>query len=213
MRLAWPPPFDAGPLLGPPAGDLGVVALGGAAGGPLRAPVMPAQQPPHVPGVVADAGEPPDHLGDPRQGPQVGVEPVGFRPLQQGAFHPPPVRLREPRGAAPAARTGQPGAAALAPAGVPAAGRLAGDPKPAGDLGLGQALGEQAGGLQAALPSGCGAQGRDAGGVDGVGLAMTIASLHAKPAKSPHSTSLCSSQETGKETKAMTPTADRVVHE
>jgi hypothetical protein len=138
---------------------------------------------------------------------------VGFRPLQQGAFHPPPVRLREPRGAAPAARTGQPGAAALAPAGVPAAGRLAGDPKPAGDLGLGQALGEQAGGLQAALPSGCGAQGRDAGGVDGVGLAMTIASLHAKPAKSPHSTSLCSSQETGKETKAMTPTADRVVHE
>ena len=86
-------PLDPGPLLGPPAGDLRLVALGGAAGGPLRAPVVATQQPPHMPGVVADPGQPPDHLGDPWQRPQVGVEPVGFRPLKQGAFHPLPVAV------------------------------------------------------------------------------------------------------------------------
>src|SRR5215216_257281 len=68
-RLAWPPPFDPRPLLGPPASDLLLVAFAGAAGGPLRAPVVAAQQPPHMPGVVADPGEPPDDLGDARQGP------------------------------------------------------------------------------------------------------------------------------------------------
>ena len=39
---------------------------------------------------------------------------------------------------------------------MPAAGGLPRDPKAAGDLGLGQALGEQAGGLQAPLPGGLG---------------------------------------------------------
>jgi hypothetical protein len=182
MRRAWPPPFDAGPLLGPPAGDLGLVALGGAAGGPLRAPVVAAQQPPHVPGVVADAGEPPDHLGDARQGPQLGVEPVGLRPLQQGAFHPPPVPVGQAGGAAPAAWAGQAGAAALAPAGVPAAGGLARDPKAAGDLGLGVALGEQVGACRRRCRAAWGLRVADGGGLDGEGFAMTIASQHAKPA-------------------------------
>ena len=118
MRLAWPPPFDAGPLLGPPAGDLGVVALGGAAGGPLRAPVMPAQQPPYVPGVVADAGEPPDHLGDPRQGPQVGVEPWASAPAAgrvPPAASPPPRAARGgPSGPDRPARRGRLGASGRA---------------------------------------------------------------------------------------------------
>ena len=39
-----------------------------------------------MPGVVADPGEPPDHLGDPWQGPQVGVEPVAFLAGQQLAL-------------------------------------------------------------------------------------------------------------------------------
>jgi hypothetical protein len=159
MRCAWLPPFDAGPVLGAPAGDGVLVAFGGAAGGTLRAPVVAAQQPPHVPGVVADPTRPPDHLGDAGQGPQVGVEPVGLRPLQQGAFHPLPVAVRQSGGAPPAARAGQPLAAALAPAGVPAAGGLPRDPKAAGDLGSGVSLLEQAGGLQAALSGGLGIQG------------------------------------------------------
>jgi hypothetical protein len=156
-------PLDPGPLLADPAGNLGVVALAGAAGGPLQAPAVAAQQPPHVPGVVADPGQPPDHLGNPRQGPQVGVEPLRHRAGQQRPLHPPPVALRQPRGAAPAARAGQPRPAALAPAGMPAAGGLPRDPKAAGDLGLRQALGEQAVGLQAALPGGRGAQGTGRG--------------------------------------------------
>jgi hypothetical protein len=41
---------------------------------------------------------------------------------------------------------------------MPAAGGLAGDPTPADDLGLGQALGEQASGLQTSLPGSLGAQ-------------------------------------------------------
>jgi hypothetical protein len=65
---------------------------------------------------------------------------------------------------------------------MPAAGGLPRDPQPARDLGLGQTLLEQAGGLPAALPGGRGLKARDAGGVDGVRLAMTIPSQHAKPA-------------------------------
>jgi hypothetical protein len=116
---------------------------------------------------------------------------VGLRPLEQGTLDPLPVTIRQPGGAAPAARAGQGCAATLAPAGMPAAGGLAGDPKLAGDLGLGQALGEQAGGLQAGRRAALGLKERDVGGVDGVRFAMTIAS-HAKPANVTHSTSLCS---------------------
>src|SRR6266508_2547016 len=54
------------------------------------------------PRVVADPPQPPDHLGDPRQRPQVGVEPVSLGAGQQGAFHPPPVPVGQARGAAPA---------------------------------------------------------------------------------------------------------------
>jgi Phosphoesterase family len=67
--------FDPGPLLGPPAGDLRVVALGGAAGGPLRAPAMAAQQPPHMPAVVADPGQPPDPANDVLDGTTCGKKP------------------------------------------------------------------------------------------------------------------------------------------
>lgn len=135
-----------------------------------------------MPGVVADPGEPPDHLGDPWQGPQVGVNPLRYRAGQQGVLHPLPVAVRQPRGSAPAARAGQPGPAALAPAGMPAAGGLPGDPQPPGDLGLGQVLLEQAGSLQATLPSGLGLRALEVGSLDAVLFAMTIASQHTKPA-------------------------------
>ena len=135
-----------------------------------------------MPWVIADPGEPPDHLGDPWQGPQVGVEPVGLGAGQQRPLDPPPVTLRQPRGVTPAARAGQPSATARKPAGMPAAGGLPGDSQAAGDLGLGVALLEQAGGLQAALPGGGGPRALAAGSLVAVRLAMTIASQHAKPA-------------------------------
>src|SRR5206468_10335783 len=153
-RRGSAPPLDPGPLLGTPAGDLGLVTLGGAPGGALRAPLAAAQQPPHIAWVVADPARPPDHLGDPRQGPKVGVEPVGLRAGQQRAFHPPPVAVRQPRWAAQAGRPGQGHAAALAPLGVPAADVLRGGAEPASDLGLGEALLEASPSAQAALP-GC----------------------------------------------------------
>jgi hypothetical protein len=144
-------PFDPGPLLGAPAGDLGLVPLTGAAGGPLRAPAEPAQQPPHVPGVVAHPGELLDHRGDPRQRPQLGVEPECLRSLAQRLFDRVQFRRRQPWPAAGAARPAQRRLAALAPAAIPNAGRLGGDPEGAGDLGLGGAVGEHAGGFQAPL--------------------------------------------------------------
>ena len=73
------------PVAGDPLADRLLVALLGAAGGALQAPVQPmAQQPPHVRGVVTHPGDAPDDLGDAVKGPQVGVEAVGLGPLQQG---------------------------------------------------------------------------------------------------------------------------------
>jgi hypothetical protein len=68
---------------GAPAGDLGLVTLGRPAGGSLGAPAESAQQPPHMPGVVAHPGEPLDDLCDAAKGPQVGVEPERFWSLAQ----------------------------------------------------------------------------------------------------------------------------------
>src|SRR5919204_2320154 len=110
-------PLDPWPVLGAPAGDGVLVALGGAPRGPLRAPLVAAQQPPHLPGMVADPGQPPDHLGDPRQGPQVGVKSVGFGTGQQGPLHSPPVAVRQAGGAAPPGPGRPPPPAAPAPAG------------------------------------------------------------------------------------------------
>jgi len=76
-------PLDPGPLLGAPAGDLGLVALGRAAGGPLHAPAEPAQQAPHVPRVVAHPSEPLDDLRDAAKRPQLGIKPEPFRSLAQ----------------------------------------------------------------------------------------------------------------------------------
>jgi hypothetical protein len=169
MRPAWPPPFAAGPLLGPPAGDLGLVALGGPAGGPLRAPVMPAQQPPHVPGVVADAGEPPDHLGDPGQGPQVGVEPVGLRPCSRARSTRRQSRLvrREggPSGPDRPARRGRLGASGCA-SGWPSGGRPQGGGRSRPGAGPGRTGGRLAGGAPERLwGSGAGCRRRRRGGL------------------------------------------------
>lgn len=166
-RPAGPPPLDPGPLLADPAGNLGVITLAGAAGGPLPAPAMAAQQPPHMPRVVADAGEPPDHLGDPRQGPQVGVEPVGFRAGQQGRA--PPAASRPPR----AARDGPSGPDRPAPPGRPSASghasgwRSGGRPPAGGRLPLGAGPGRTGGRLAG------GAAGRPWGSRNGIQAAWT----------------------------------------
>ena len=144
-------PLDPRPVLGAPAGDRGLGALGRAAGGPLHAPVQPAQQVPHVPGVEAHPGEPPDHRRHPGQRPQVGVEPERCWSLAQRLADRVQLGRRQARAAAGAARAAQRRRAALAPAAVPDAGGLRRHPQRAGDLGLGGAVGEHPGGFQAAL--------------------------------------------------------------
>jgi hypothetical protein len=144
-------PLDPGPLLGAPAGDLGLVALAGAAGGPLQAPAEPTQQAPHVPGMEADAGELLDHRCDPGQRPQLGVEPERLWSLAQRLLDRVQLHRRQPRAAPRPACAAQRRRATLTPAAIPDTGRLGGDPEGAGNLGLGGAVGEHAGGFQAPL--------------------------------------------------------------
>jgi hypothetical protein len=101
-----------------------------------------------VPGMVRHPRDLLDHLGDPRQRPQVVVEPRHRATVQ----HPPdlgqlgrsqPCRLAVAGGA-------HPGHTAAAPADIPAAGGLRRHAQLAGDLGFGPALGEQVGALHAA---------------------------------------------------------------
>jgi hypothetical protein len=62
--------------------------------------------------------------------------------------------IRQPGAAARCATAGKAGGAVALPALVPAADGLAGDAEGAGDLGLVDALGEQVGGVQAAVLEG-----------------------------------------------------------
>jgi hypothetical protein len=102
-----------------------------------------------MPGVVTHPGELADHHRDPFQGPQVGVEPIGHHPGQQGLLDPGQVASRQIGVGAGRATTPQGLDTAPLEAGVPDMGALAGDTELAGDLGLGAALGEQLGRLQA----------------------------------------------------------------
>src|SRR6266487_3900337 len=71
---------ENGPGFGHPAGDRGLVALGGAAGRALQAVAQPL---PHVPGMVGNPRELLDHGGDAVKGPVVGVEAVRAGTLPQ----------------------------------------------------------------------------------------------------------------------------------
>jgi hypothetical protein len=113
-----------------------------------------AQQPPHVRGVVAHPGEAPDDLCDAVKGPQVGVEAVGLGALQQRLFCLRKLGVGHPGGPARCAAACKARGAIGLEARMPAAGGLAGDAQPAGDFGLVDALGEQVGGLQAAVLEG-----------------------------------------------------------
>src|SRR5262245_12130072 len=143
---------DPWPVAGDPLADRPLVALVGAAGGALQAPAeLVAQQPPDVGGVVAHPGGAPDDRCDAVKGPQVGVEAVGLGALQQRLFDGVQLGRAQPGGAAGWAGAAQAVGAVGLPALVPAAGGLAGDAEGAGDLGLVGVLGEQLGGLQAAV--------------------------------------------------------------
>jgi hypothetical protein len=143
-------PFDPRPLLLHPAGDGLLVAFAGPPLGALQGPAEAmAQDHPDIAGVIADPSQLADHRRHPLQGPQVGIEPVGHRPRQQGLLD-----LGELGGRQLGVRTGRPPTAqgvhaALLEAGVPDMRALAGHAEGVGDLGLGVALGEQLGGLQA----------------------------------------------------------------
>jgi hypothetical protein len=74
-------------LLGKPGVDRGLVALGRAAAWTLQTPAQPlGEDPPHLHGMVAHPGQPPDHLGDALQSPQVAGEPARASALEQGPF-------------------------------------------------------------------------------------------------------------------------------
>ena len=106
-------------------------------------------------GVIADPGQLGDHHRHPLQGPQVGVEPIGHRALQQGLLDLGQLGIRQlgvRAGRPPAAQGVNP---ALLEAAVPDMRALAGYAELAGDLGLGAALGEQLGRLEASGLKGC----------------------------------------------------------
>src|SRR5437867_3456864 len=150
-RRASAPPLDPGPLLGPPAGDLDLVTLGCAAGGPLQAPAESPQDAPHVPRMEADSGELLDDLGDATKGPLVGIEPERFWSLAQRLGDRLQFRRRQPRPPPRPPCRPQRRLAALVPAAIPDAGRLPRHPEGAGHLGLGGAAGKHPGGFQAPL--------------------------------------------------------------
>src|SRR6266516_4114637 len=143
---------DPRPVLGDPALDRRLVALQRASGGALQAPAQLPQHPPEGAGMVAHAGQPPDHLRDPLQGPPVGREAMRTSALAQCLVDHGALFGRQSRPAALAASAGQCGGAACLQAGVPDAGRLAGNLQRAGDLGLRGAMVEQLGCAQATLP-------------------------------------------------------------
>jgi hypothetical protein len=129
--LLGPRPVARDPLV-----DRRLVALGSPARRALHRPAQPvAQQRPDVGGVVAHAGQPLDHQRD-----AVNVHSSPTNPLAPAPSSRPARRRRaaHPTAAARAAR-------ALAAQGLRPAG-LGGDTKPAGDLGLADASGEQPGG-------------------------------------------------------------------
>jgi hypothetical protein len=77
--------FDPAPVGLDPLIDGGPVAFGRLPAGALDGPAHAvSQQRPHVRRVVADPGQPLDHLGDAVQRPQLALEPVRDRALQQG---------------------------------------------------------------------------------------------------------------------------------
>jgi hypothetical protein len=143
--------LDSRPVLGDPAVDRGLVALGGAAGRALHSPAEPVtQQRPHMGRVVTHPGQPLDHGGDAVQGPQLADEPVSRSPFQQGLPDLAELGVGHlgRRAAGSSAMEGV-GAARLE-AGVPDADGLGGDAKLAGDFGLVDADGEQLSGAQPA---------------------------------------------------------------
>ena len=100
-------------------------------------------------GVMAHPGQLGNHDCDPLQGPQVGLEPIRHGASQQGLLDLGELGGRQlgiGTGGTPAAQRLD---AALGEAGVPDMGALARDAELAGDLGLGAALGEQLGRLEA----------------------------------------------------------------
>jgi hypothetical protein len=111
-------------------------------------------------------GEALDHQRDAVKGPQFPGEPVGRRPFEQGLLHAGELLIGKPwrRAARPSAVQGL-GTTGL-PAGMPDAHGLGRDLELAGDLGLGDAGGEQLGraqpaGLQAVTFSLCRSAARD----------------------------------------------------
>ena len=101
--------------------------------------------------VVSDPGHPPDHLGDPVQGPKLVAEAVGPGPLEQCHLDGPDLLRAQPRSPAGAAGTRQAGLSFLLPAAAPHAGGLDADLELSGDFGRSGTFGEEGGRLATAF--------------------------------------------------------------
>src|SRR4029453_9516662 len=106
------------------------------------------QQPPDVPGMVADPGHLLDDRRDAGEGPVVGVEPVHVGALPERLLEVMELLVGQAAGAPVGAGAAQCVLPAGAPAGVPAADVLPGDAELVSDLGLGAAGGKECAGLQ-----------------------------------------------------------------
>src|SRR6266568_2490623 len=114
------PLFPFRPALLDPALDGCIVAFDCPPSRPLPAPAqLVAQDVPDVAGVVADPGQPLDHLGHARQGPHIGRVAVGFGTFGQRFRHLRQLSVGELRRSSPRSRRAQCCSPTLAPALAP----------------------------------------------------------------------------------------------
>ncbi len=139
--------FYPGPAGGDPLVDGVVVALERSTSRALGAPAELSHDPPYVARVIGDTGECCDDFADPRQRPDVRGEPRGSRTTSQNLLHRAQVRTIEQRPSTGASCTFQFLHPTTRPRLVPPAHALTRDVEFSGDVGLGDALGEQLGRL------------------------------------------------------------------
>lgn len=101
--------------------------------------------------MVGDPGHPPDHLGDPVQGPKLVAEAVGPGPFQQCTLDGPDLLRAQPGSAPGAAGARQPRLSLLLPTAAPHAGGLDADLELSGDFGRSGTFGEEGGRLATAF--------------------------------------------------------------
>ena len=117
----------------------------------LSAPAKGAHDPPDMSGVVENAGDAGDHLGDPGQAPEVCVKAVGARTFEKSLFYPLKLRCGQLGLAPRASSCGQGLGAIFSPRDKPDVSRLARHTQLTRNLGLRNALGKKSGSSHSTL--------------------------------------------------------------